>query len=491
MNIIDKLISASTTKDTLTTFLKQELNAVYDLLLTTNYHDLKKERKRLELYINQHLKVIKKLNFDIPEVKIFVSLLLEISERFGFLMPFQRLYKTLEKNNCEISSRLKAASHYLIKIKSIDDYKSRLKEILDKLKTALEEEDGDSTIIATIMNYYATVVHNFGKENKNGVGEIRNLLCAESNKKKYLFLNNKLVVTALSYSIKENKKTYHNIQTLLDDFLSQKKHYRHYIGDDFLLETKTDYEKNLKILKPNFQEIRGLCQHEYLALNDDNIYYTLGRGVAILEEEKQLYSYMYSYGNMHYHKMMSAFDSLPTDIFKNNISVIDWGCGQALASVCLLEYINSKDYTNIVKDITLIEPSEIAIKRGSLHVLQYNPTIDLKTINTDLNSLEKAYFKNSNETINIHLFSNILDIDDFSLNDLLNLINDTFDGINYFICVSPYINFTKTNRLNQFMNYFSDKDDFLIIKEINNRHKYEWKSDKSWTRVIRVFKAKF
>lgn len=490
MNTIDKLISASSSKDTLTAFLKQELNAVYDLLLTTNYDELKQERQRLETYINQYLKIIKKLDFNITEVKVFVTLLLEISERFGFLMPFQRLFKILQKNQCEISYRLQAASLYLIKIKTIDDYKARLNNILQALDKALSEEDNSNRIITTLLNYYASVIRDFGKYNSNSVLEIKDSLSSDDNKQLYPFLNHELITTALTHDVHTNEQTYDIIQTSLDEFLSEKQHYRHYIGDDILLETKTDYDKSLKSIEPNFYAIRNLCSRAFYDLDDDSVFYTLGRGVEILKEEKQLYSYLHSYGNMHYHKMMSSFDFLPPNVFENDISVIDWGCGQALASICLLEYLNNNGYNDIVRDITLIEPSEIALKRGALHVLKYNPTVGLKTINTDFNSLKKEYFNNSNQTINVHLFSNIIDVDKFSLNDLLSLIDNTFDGVNYFVCVSPHINFMKTNRLNQFMNYFSDKDDFQIIKEIDNRQKYEWKSDKKWTRVVRVFKVK-
>jgi hypothetical protein len=257
-----------------------------------------------------------------------------------------------------------------------------------------------------------------------------------------------------------------------------------------LIENQTDYKNSLKSVEPNFQVIRNLCSRAFYDLNDDNVFYTLGRGVEILKEEKQLYSYIHSYGNMHYHKMMSAFDFLLSDIFKDNISIIDWGCGQALASICLLEYMTAKGYKNNAKDVTLIEPSEISLKRGALHVLKYNPNVELKTINTDLDGLKKVYFNNFEERTNIHLFSNILDIYDFSLNNLLDLINDTFKGINYFVCVSPYINDSKTNRLNQFMNSFSNKDEFNVFAEIDNRQQYEWKSNKKWTRVIRIFKVK-
>ena len=66
-----------------------------------------------------------------------------------------------------------------------------------------------------------------------------------------------------------------------------------------------------------------------------------------------------------------------------------------------------------------------------------------------------------------HLFSNILDIDEFSLTNLLKLIEFNFSGDNYFICVSPYINDIRTSRLDAFVKYFSKKANFKKIESID------------------------
>ena len=103
-----------------------------------------------------------------------------------------------------------------------------------------------------------------------------------------------------------------------------------------------------------------------------------------------------------------------------------------------------------------------------------------------LDSLSTADFEN-NSNVKIHLFSNILDIDLFSLTHLIELVKKTFKGENYFVCASPYVNPLKTSRLDSFVKSFSTNSNFNSIKEINNRSG-EW-DNKSWTRVIRIFKA--
>jgi hypothetical protein len=66
------------------------------------------------------------------------------------------------------------------------------------------------------------------------------------------------------------------------------------------------------------------------------------------------------------------------------------------------------------------------------------------------------------------------------------LVESNFPRENYFICVSPYINDTKTSRLDAFVRFFSKKKDFVKIHSIDNRPG-QWKG--TWTRVVRVFKV--
>jgi hypothetical protein len=235
-----------------------------------------------------------------------------------------------------------------------------------------------------------------------------------------------------------------------------------------------------------FKAVRQISVSKYQLIKSDSIFNSLGRGVAILTDENQLYAYMNSYGNMHYEKLNEAFKTLPKAFFEKEANIIDWGCGQAMASMAYFDFLNQIGTEQEIKNLTLIEPSEIALKRASLHIRNISPATDIHTINKDLDALEnKDFIKNKTHT-HIHLFSNILDIDDFSLTALLQLVESNFPGDNYFICVSPYINDTRTSRLDAFVKFFSKKKDFAKINTIDNRPG-QWKG--TWTRVVRVFKA--
>jgi hypothetical protein len=157
-----------------------------------------------------------------------------------------------------------------------------------------------------------------------------------------------------------------------------------------------------------------------------------------------------------------------------------------MASMTYFDFLNNNGIEQEIKNISLIEPSEIALKRASLHIKKFNESTEIQTINKDLDSLVNRDFINKKSVCKLHLLSNILDINLFSLTDLLQLIDSNFSGTNYFICVSPYINDMRTSRLDAFVKHFSKKNNFEELKSIDNKSG-EWKSN--WTRVVRIFKV--
>lgn len=59
----------------------------------------------------------------------------------------------------------------------------------------------------------------------------------------------------------------------------------------------------------------------------------LNHGTAILQSEEQLCCYLAAYGEMHKGKLKCALEKFPFKSIDNNLEIIDWGCGQGLASV--------------------------------------------------------------------------------------------------------------------------------------------------------------
>ncbi|MDQ7046621.1 MAG: hypothetical protein Q9M39_03025 [Sulfurovum sp.] len=67
---------------------------------------------------------------------------------------------------------------------------------------------------------------------------------------------------------------------------------------------------------------------------------------------------------MHKAKLYSSFDTVIHQLKSQTINIIDWGCGQAVATSLLIEYIKEHKLDINILNIILIEPSVLALSRG-------------------------------------------------------------------------------------------------------------------------------
>jgi tRNA A58 N-methylase Trm61 len=170
-----------------------------------------------------------------------------------------------------------------------------------------------------------------------------------------------------------------------------------------------------------------------------------------------------------------------------HIEIYDWSCGQALATIVLLEYLGDRNIDLSIDRVTLIEPSEIALKRASLHVKHFAPEVRMRIVLKDMDSLEATDVNSLDESVKIHLFSNILDVEAYSMRHLVEIIKHGIKGNNYMICVSPYINDVKTARFDSFVNSFGAMSQFeIIFQDVASRG--QWINN--WTKLIKTFKVK-
>ncbi|MBP7533168.1 MAG: hypothetical protein KA783_01885 [Chitinophagales bacterium] len=483
---MDDLFNSSSHVNSLQRYLSDNFEQVYDFFTHQKHSDLVASRDKLNRYIRLNQNVILQLDIDDKTNLAFISLLLDISEELGLIGSFRSLHDYLKDKKYNIGERLKAASLYLIGVRTADDYVSRYETIYEHLQLSSEtEEDNTDRVLMTMVNYYAQVINDFGEFNIGKVFELKAKIKKSLSDFEFSFLHNKLIIDVLNVDFSNFTAAYDRIHSLLDSFLGRVIVSPSY-KKDFLLEVGTTYCNLLSAVPNSFNAVRQISVSQYELIKSDAIFNSLGRGVAIITDEKQLFAYMNSYGNMHYQKLIEAFKTLPKSFFYQESNIIDWGCGQAMASMTYFDFQNQNAIKQVIKSITLVEPSEIALKRASLHIKKFNQAIEIHTVNKDLDALvNKDFIKNEIHT-HIHLFSNILDIDEFSLTNLLKLIEFNFSGDNYFICVSPYINDIRTSRLDAFVKYFSKKANFKKIESIDNRYG-EWKG--TWTRVVRVFKV--
>lgn len=205
----------------------------------------------------------------------------------------------------------------------------------------------------------------------------------------------------------------------------------------------------------------------------------LKRGVALLESEEGLNAYLAAYGLAHKLKIIKALESLPYTEFDQPIEVIDWGCGQGLASVCLIEEFSKRNLLSKVKQISLIEPSCPALNRAKDNVeLASNSSIRINSINKGLPPTIDLPFEcvgsiNIKQPIAIHLFSNILDIPTIELKRLAEIISSS--GLrHYVLCIGPA--FRNEDRINAFcLNFNNNKAKYIHFDnrtedELNNQY---------------------
>lgn len=480
--IIHDLNKSSTTPISLQTYLNKNFQLVYDFVKNSKHKDLLILRDSFDNYIAGKQLLLTGLDTSLQINTAFLSLLLDISQRLGLRGNFRYLFNHLKNTNCKIEKRIEAAALYLIGINDIDDCLNRYHLICDILEQAFEEEeDKVDNVLATFIDFYCQFIYDFSEYNVEKVNLLKSKIKYSYNTNEFYFLQHPIIKSITAFDTTDFELEYSLIKTKFEDFLNgQIEIFDKNLASTLLIEKNTPYSKLLSEEKAEYFKIRNISQ----LLHDGSI--DTSRGVKIIKIYNDLYTYMVLFGKMHYEKLLFSFKVLPPDFFLKGIEIIDWACGQGIASMSYFDYLVKEDKNQIVKKITLIEPSKFAIERAALHIYKYKQIDNVNTINLDIDSLvtDQLSFKNSN--VKLHLFSNILDVDTFSLTNLLSLISNSCCGVNYFICVSPYITDLKTSRINAFVNYFSLK---YGIQEIHfsDMRKGEWVN--GWSRVVRVFKV--
>lgn len=184
----------------------------------------------------------------------------------------------------------------------------------------------------------------------------------------------------------------------------------------------------------------------------------LNHGTATLENEAQLCCYLAAYGEMHRGKLECAINQFPFRHIDTDCEIIDWGCGQGIASVYMIDQLRRNGLVGKLQKVTLIEPSPVALERAKLNVsLAVGDDVFVEAVNNYLPATDKNFGGevlsglHIEEQICIHLFSNILDIAAIDLKELALMVGST-GYRHYFICVGP-VNFGN-ERIESFLRYF-------------------------------------
>ncbi len=118
-----------------------------------------------------------------------------------------------------------------------------------------------------------------------------------------------------------------------------------------------------------FKKILQVAQNQIEAKSQkqrDELIEELEHGKGFLTTNEQLDMYLNKYGAIHQAKLLRAFVNIPQKLwYEGNISIVDYGAGQGVAEMVLSDYLQTIHVDNdIVKNITLIEPSRACIIRS-------------------------------------------------------------------------------------------------------------------------------
>ena len=195
----------------------------------------------------------------------------------------------------------------------------------------------------------------------------------------------------------------------------------------------------------------------------------LNHGVDLLKSDEGLDCYIGAYGEMHQAKCKAAMQNLPFPPKDNpsdtlSLEIIDWGCGQGIGTVCLIDFLKERDLTRWVKKITLIEPSEYSLQRAIANVTKatYNG-VRINAIQEYLPSgSDQAEIRGVNFEHNFifHIFSNILDVPEVDLAKVAKCM--AIPGrTHYILCMGP-LN-ANAFRIDRFCDIFRPEEFFSNI----------------------------
>lgn len=471
MEVIDNLLLINDTSS-LDAYLDENIQKIFDELFLSDYDEIKLYSGKINSYYVNNYRVIYNLDFAQNYNSAFVLMLADFLERFDCSASFISIIGLCNSKGISISSRLQA-SHLVLKKKNFhQEYIDIYDDVLLLLDTAYKNEEDDVTMITySFSNYFHKVINDTHTYDSAIAIKLQDNLIQSKSEKLYFFLENSIIdylinINIPSYSLKESE----HLQNLISTCIKKKKVV---IKKDttisFIVEEDTLYSENLKSTAKNFKSIRSLSiKYSNYIENDDIVRQSLGRGVSVLTYEEQLFLYLRDFGNMHKAKLDSAFESLANRFDGKTIDIIDWGCGQALASIALFDFLSDHQDLIDISQVILIEPSELCLKRGALHVVKYDTCNNIRTVNKEFNSLLPLDLKTNDSNIKIHLFSNILDVEKFSIDNLVSLISSTQKGENYFVCVSPYIDVQKATRLERFYNLFNSRFNSTLLSNRSN-----------------------
>jgi len=484
INELIKSIEGVQKRNDFVEYLNNNISDIESVFYTSDYQTINNVKFTIAdfVYSFEDKALIKK-DDESSSVKAFIIILADFYDRFRLRGEINVIYNFTPE--CSVKKRLDSSKMYL-GFSNVNQYYEQFDDVIELLNSAYVDDDLGYRARISLMNYFLHVKEILQEKYPNNFSDLANLFYTEKGRYEILDDENiqKLVSNGVSIEFKQLENEIEKLHSIVID----KNNYVNITipptpEPEIINEEGGDYASayNSSPIK-NFNTIQNLSI-ELGNINDEN-FNRLERGTAVIDDEILLNQYIYSFGRMHKAKLLDAFDKIPWERFEENNNCIDWGCGQALASVVLHDYLVQHNLKIQFDKLLLIEPSDPALKRGLLHANALPTFNEVRPLNKYIEFIEIEDIDFIPPYNTLHLFSNILDVPKFDINKLCYKISETgqlTNCINHFICVSPNIDDLRSNRIESFYNYW-----------LKNNYTTELFSGRQsnlgrWTRYEKVF----
>ncbi len=217
-------------------------------------------------------------------------------------------------------------------------------------------------------------------------------------------------------------------------------------------------------------------------LNYKNFYQRTQRATQPLISFDEAIYYSSTFTQEHVDRFRHVLNNLGTMVmFAQKLTVIDYGCGQGLATLTFLHYLQQNNcIANKVIDIHLIEPSSITLALARQFILAMAKHTQIQ-VNITVHHQTLAEYMTNPVTVpanmtTLHFFSNVLDIEgiQYYLIQLSKYINNQ-QGEHFICAVSSYNS--------GFDNFRQGLSRFHVIDERFSINSYRFNSNRCvWTR---------
>ena len=235
-----------------------------------------------------------------------------------------------------------------------------------------------------------------------------------------------------------------------------------------------NYTPNIQKSSQTFVSVLQKAKDWFAPLSkteQQNLIDDLEHGAAHLTNTRQLNAYIAKYGEIWH---------------EDGITVVDYGCGQGIAEMVLSDYMASRYIDNdYIKDFILIEPSRQNLQRCVKYVNAFFCESKISVVCKKDDQLNNDDINPKSSTV-IHIFSNVIDLDDFDSDSVLSLLNEDKSHNNIIVCVSPYYQEeTRGKRMKE----FGDKlQGYTLVYKLE-KHTDDW--DKPYSCQIYIFVSSY